>query len=259
MAPNKEETKVAISAEEGIINEWNKKYQSEEADMTIKSSDNLIFRVHSYRMMAASKVFRDMIQIGSKTDQAQEIPLTDQDIETSTVVSLFLDITYAFDMPEPKDCNDFDKDSNLVTFSIKYEAQPAIQYLGKLFYSWVSSGKFRSDLVLVEACRLDDPSLGGAAIAAVGHYPHMTQDSANSGGMLQLQKKADEADPLAKDGYNCDVMDPLGMSLSRFQSLSDRYKLALLRGCQSYVYTRKPQPDWKSASQSFEKYVRKVK
>ncbi|WVQ95656.1 hypothetical protein IAU59_002754 [Kwoniella sp. CBS 9459] len=75
------------------IDDTNRPYQFEDSDITLVSSDGLHFKIHSYHLMAASPVFRDMLTVG-KGSSEQTVQLTDTKFETSSIVALFLQACY---------------------------------------------------------------------------------------------------------------------------------------------------------------------
>ncbi|KZW03528.1 hypothetical protein EXIGLDRAFT_721745 [Exidia glandulosa HHB12029] len=64
-----------------------------DSDVTLRSSDNVLFRVHRANLMACSVTFRDMFHVGKETDEAVQLS------ETSSTLAHLLAMCYPAEDP----------------------------------------------------------------------------------------------------------------------------------------------------------------
>ncbi|OCF33663.1 hypothetical protein I317_02831 [Kwoniella heveanensis CBS 569] len=146
------------------INDTNKDYQVEDGDITLISSDNFHFRIHSYHLMAASSVFRDMIRAGTPPHDRKEVAFTDTKTETGRVIKLFLDICYAKTLRCPKKDDLEDGLGDLVTLLNKYNCKLAWNCLELSLDTWMRQEMVHNDDVFRLAVKADDKELAALAV-----------------------------------------------------------------------------------------------
>ncbi|OCF54656.1 hypothetical protein L486_07788 [Kwoniella mangroviensis CBS 10435] len=121
-----------------LMNSHNEKYQSDDADRIIISSDDISFSAHTDQLKSHSSVLRDMLTTlpslklpsgGEEGGQLPEIALCDQDLEISPNVSLFLDLIYGVDLAPPNYHSSLARFQKVYPLIVKYEAHMAIERL----------------------------------------------------------------------------------------------------------------------------------
>ncbi|OCF43266.1 hypothetical protein I317_02834 [Kwoniella heveanensis CBS 569] len=204
------------------INGCNEAYQHADADITLISSDGFHFKVHSYQLMAS----RGMIHAGALSQKQKEVTFTDERLERSRIVALFLDICYGKPLPPfphygPNTYDELEGSlCDLISFLQKYDCRPAIEHLRLYLGSWIKDVNSSPADSLVLAAKLEDQELAMLAIQETG----LSEDLDNFGCSTELAYI---------DGSS--NMDLSGMWYDRFIEIPDDYKYALLRG---YRYER---------------------
>ncbi|OCF33664.1 hypothetical protein I316_04738 [Kwoniella heveanensis BCC8398] len=149
-----------LSYLEPVINKSNRSYQFGDSNVTLISSDNIRFKVHTFHLMAASAVFRNMLSIGKNGHQGPEVRLTDKAIESSWVISLFLRTCYGHSLPHYADVED--GYLGLIAFIDKYDCKVARESLITSVNSWMGLDKFKKipedyKFALLRACQQGKP------------------------------------------------------------------------------------------------------
>ncbi|WVF68193.1 hypothetical protein IAT40_002958 [Kwoniella sp. CBS 6097] len=193
----------------------NKPYQSEHADITLISSDGLPFKVHSYHLKSASSVFRAMLEIADSDSSSPEVTLTDEAIEHSIVLRIFLDIVHGISLRKPEHCWKEREYECVVAFLKKYEATSALEVVRLSLISWASHGDFMHLEIFILGTMLSDVELCKAAITSPGKQKWDETDY-----------EGDPGDPITG---NRNVMDLSAAPLEYLKKIPDDYKWALMR------------------------------
>ncbi|WVQ95658.1 hypothetical protein IAU59_002756 [Kwoniella sp. CBS 9459] len=197
------------------VTEVNKPYQSEHADITLVSSDGYPFKVHSYHLKSASPVFRAMLEVADCSASSPEVKMTDDDIDRSDVIRIFLDVVHGRPLEEPMADDEYDHMTYepVIAFLQKYEAAAAHEVVRLSLISWARHGKFHQLWLFIYGTMLDDVELCKAAIVSPGRqkwsdyrmehdYPYITSRN---------------------------VMDLSAAPVSFMAKIPDRYRCALLQ------------------------------
>ncbi|WVF68199.1 hypothetical protein IAT40_002964 [Kwoniella sp. CBS 6097] len=174
--PASKKRKTAASSSADVINEYNSPFQFRDSDITLISSDDLHFKVHTFHLMAASpppynnSVFRDMISVGKNSTDQDEVGLSDIDIEKGKILFLYLSLVYGFALGMPK--NSLGRFLRLIKFLHKYECTTAKRTLSLLINSWMDPAQTKEQLSpkigLLLACDLDDMDSASIAMKRTG-------------------------------------------------------------------------------------------
>ncbi|WVQ95655.1 hypothetical protein IAU59_002753 [Kwoniella sp. CBS 9459] len=169
-APEEVNTDERVIKPKFLLNQYNKPYQYEDSDITLISSDNLHFKVHSYHLMVASPVFRDMIRAGNNSENKREVTFTDPRGEMGQVIASFLDLCYGkplVPLPSRKDSRysaTIKHLSDLLSFLTKYECEVPITAFKLYLGSWAGTHEEKSDDFFRFAAQLDDVELAVACL-----------------------------------------------------------------------------------------------
>ncbi|WVN87389.1 uncharacterized protein L203_102568 [Cryptococcus depauperatus CBS 7841] len=198
------------------INNLNRRYQDEDADIILVASDGLRFRVHSYQLRAHSSVFRSMLEL---CDSSHEIILTDDDIEASDIVCLYLDLSMGHE-PDLEATGMVQlgiRCRRLGDFLAKYDAASAKQTFIYALYRWVELEIVSSERVFVVAARMDNRDLCIAALKK---------------GLSWEWKNVASSDEETQAGYaGHSIFDLSAAPLWMIKLTPPTYTLALMRQC----------------------------
>ncbi|WVQ63345.1 uncharacterized protein L199_001497 [Kwoniella botswanensis] len=193
-----------------VINDYNRDYQDSEADVTLISSDGFEFK---YRFSI----------IGDNSDRT--IDLSDETIERSSTVSLFLQTcrgqTPKFSTGQEVYC----LYSDLIDFSKKYDAAPTIQLISAPIYRYFHVKQLSSYYMFELGSRLDAPEMVSLAL----------RNSKNEVWLATETYTADEQEkvknPLATLGNVIDALwtDPSSWSIQLLKTIPADYLFAMLR------------------------------
>ncbi|WVQ95654.1 hypothetical protein IAU59_002752 [Kwoniella sp. CBS 9459] len=175
-----------MSASTPKVDDTNKDYQFKDSDITLISSDKYHFKVHSYHLMAASTVFRDMIAIDPHKSMALEVILTDTEFETGTILSLFFHMCYGERLPHYS--SHYTAYKRLIRFLDKYDCKSGTEILRTSIYTWstMDQDKLQPGYVFTLACHIDDEKLAKRAITLAGGWVWGEDDEEkdrNAGGL----------------------------------------------------------------------------
>ncbi|OCF33659.1 hypothetical protein I316_04733 [Kwoniella heveanensis BCC8398] len=223
------------------INDINRPFQFDDSDITLISSDNLHFKIHSYHLMAASPVFRDMIAIGKGGTETQTVELADTTFETGSIVSLFLDICYGTPLPHYK--VSLTRYLALVKFLNKYDCELAKGVVKGAIHAYMNNCVDGSKDLQPGSCfdiavAMDDIGLMKTSIRRAGtwHFaPYTTSEPDNS--VAKKRYRAAHCIP------NRGVLDLTASTFDDWERIPNDVKFALLRA----TYGDKSQFDYKTA------------
>ncbi|WRT70720.1 uncharacterized protein IL334_007718 [Kwoniella shivajii] len=214
-------------SEPALMNDHNKRFQLDDSNITLISSDGFHFKVHRHQIESAGTVFKAMLELDNTVEVSNHVPFLDEKIEDSFTVSLFLDIIYGNELREPKSTVDFSIYENLLHFMIKYDCTPALQYFRHALFHWVLSPKNKIDPMdmFTIGSATNDVELCVAAIRGTGNWQWSTGNEIG-------QKLVDGT----RKPFNFDrgitgasVMELSAWSLTQFCKIPNTYKFALLR------------------------------
>ncbi|WWD07308.1 hypothetical protein V865_005406 [Kwoniella europaea PYCC6329] len=204
-----------------VINDYNRDYQDSEADVTLISSDGLEFKVHSYILMANSIVFRDMLIIGDSSDRT--INLTDEIMERSSTVSLFLQTCQGQTPKFSTEKEVYCLYKNLIAFSKKYDAPPIIQLISASMYRWFYEKDPSPYYMFRIGIMLDTPEIVAFAIRNGRNRAWSST--------IATEELVKATNPVATLGHV--VGDPFislsSWSLERLKEVPEAYVFAMLR------------------------------
>jgi hypothetical protein len=121
---------------------WSSKYNDENADVELISSDGWHFKVHSYRLQFISSVFffispkqcssllmntrpvfRSMISMATSTTQQNPVTFTDDKFEVGIVIRLFLDAVYTGVVDDFANTDNVNSTMYVIDFARTWECQ----------------------------------------------------------------------------------------------------------------------------------------
>ncbi|KAK6906574.1 hypothetical protein I204_00617 [Kwoniella mangroviensis CBS 8886] len=196
------------------INDYNRNYQDSDADATLISSDG----------SSSSIVFRDMLIIGDNSDR--NIDLSDETIERSSTVSLFLQ-TCQGQTPKLSTQNEvLSEYSDLIDFCKKYDAAPVLRMISASLYRWFHEIDLGSCHIFILGCLLDTPKV--VAFALRNSKP-LTW-SANKM-LITEEEKAKARNPITTLENIVDARwtDPSSWSIELIEMIPEAYLFAMLR------------------------------
>ncbi|WVF68198.1 hypothetical protein IAT40_002963 [Kwoniella sp. CBS 6097] len=233
-----------------IIDDTNKDYQFQDSDITLVSSDDYHFKVHTYQLMAASPVFRDMISTGSSSSDKKEVIFADDQVEDGHTINLFLDICYGRPLILPQNTTILYKlYGDLITFLHKYECRSCTEHLRMCFYAWVpQEDGDHGDHIFRLASRMGDINLAATAI----RYGGSTRWAQPEQKELKRKGYTPEISRIQK----ASIFDLSGMSYDEFACIPDEYKFGLFRACRQGCNMIEPgEADWEEVSEEFKKIM----
>ncbi|KAK4689204.1 hypothetical protein P7C73_g892, partial [Tremellales sp. Uapishka_1] len=170
MASTKD-TKGALD-DKAAIRSYDKTYQSDDADLLLISSDDVVFKVHSYMLKAASSAFRDTLAIGTTSKSTDgtlpEMQLSDTSIEKATVVKSFLDIVYG-GTPSTADLKVIETIGPISQLLKKYDCVRDLRTIGLLLRASVGTD-ISPDTAFSVAAVVDDVETCVCAIRKSGSW-----------------------------------------------------------------------------------------
>ncbi|WVQ82177.1 hypothetical protein IAT38_004305 [Cryptococcus sp. DSM 104549] len=234
-------------------------YNFPDGDIELVSSCSVHFRVHSYKLRAASSVFNAMIDIGGKSEsdgdgapKVQEVVLTDAQLETAAVLTAFLNVIYGKPpkMEEDDGVSKKWRQANmklirpLVSFAGKYDATPVSLTLAFATLSWLQKDLFDPMSAFVLGCALQDVYICKTAIKRGGAWAY--KPDAKTG-----KANTTEFDDGVTGGS---VFDLSAVPLAIFEAIPDVYKMALLRAARKYPVSV-GETDWDGLADEFERGI----
>ncbi|WWC92330.1 uncharacterized protein L201_007284 [Kwoniella dendrophila CBS 6074] len=220
MPPKRTSTSINSNASkkikrEFIVNETNEQYQEDDADVTIISSDQIRFKVHSYVLKAASVKFREML---TSEIINQELVLSDPLLERSSTLSWFLDVCHSKELPAPKSNNKYIPYITLIQLATKYECKLVIQQISLLSHKWCEEQLFEPASVFMIGCALDAPDLTACAIRQCGGWRNSERkDNVDEEAKKKFKNRVGTIQRVA----GASVLDPTAMDFPTFKALPD--------------------------------------
>ncbi|WVW80806.1 hypothetical protein I302_102795 [Kwoniella bestiolae CBS 10118] len=134
-----------------VINTLNKPFQFHDSDINLISADGVVFKIHKNKLQSSSSVFQVMFEAGKHDDNLE---LTDTTLESSNIVSLFLQMIYGHKSDPPIDWLQLKSGYKvLVEFIDKYDASAAREHLCTCLTLWAMTSKFSTDRYLLIGSR----------------------------------------------------------------------------------------------------------
>ncbi|WVF68197.1 hypothetical protein IAT40_002962 [Kwoniella sp. CBS 6097] len=251
--PKATEKQETVNEPEITINEVNEGYQFEDSDITLISSDNLHFKVHSYHLLAASPIFRDMIKLGTEAEKTRQVPFTDDKIETGEIIRLFLDMCYG------KDTENLTSDtlppfSSLVLFLAKYDCLLWIRAVREVIMRGLINSTTSPDCAFDLAVLMEDSDLAASAIRLAGAWTHVVGTKKDTD-----QPKKKRRPKVLRSVHGGGVSLLTAVHYDFFTRIPDDYKFALLRASREAGMTldQKKAP-WPSVAKKFKEVMEAI-
>ncbi|KAH8111705.1 hypothetical protein DFH11DRAFT_574402 [Phellopilus nigrolimitatus] len=109
-----------MDADHALQNNFHSRHNYADGDIILKSSDNVLFRVHSFLLKASSVVFRHMFEMPHDEREPPDAPITLA--EKSGMVATLMDLIYPVDKPPV--FKSFSDMEDVVHILDKYEMHP---------------------------------------------------------------------------------------------------------------------------------------
>lgn len=160
-------------------------YQDTDADLVLLSSDEIVFRVHSFILKRASITFRDMLELSREQSERPEEPIRLN--ETSLVIGDLLHYIYPDSSKIPRVPAKFDHAVDLFTAMDKFQMPKAMAMLRKTIMAIPYSTKPDKALrIYVLACKFNWKEEAGLMLAST------VKVELDSSGSLKLMRNLDE-------------------------------------------------------------------
>ncbi|OCF54695.1 hypothetical protein L486_07829 [Kwoniella mangroviensis CBS 10435] len=228
-----------------IVNEYNRSFQFDDSDLRLVSADGVVFKIHTWKLKAASSVFQVMFESGNNGDTLE---LTDKTLEIGRILCMFLQILYGIKLAEPSSGWDLKRNhEELLRLIDKYDAPAAKQHLTTCFRLWAASEKFESDGYFLLASQLDEYEI---ATTSLKHAMACRRTwTGPSEGMESRQALLSQG----LKGEN--TTDGAGWPLNDFRRLSHEYIFGFMRAKEIVMQPNKPRVDYKLLAAKFEKIM----
>nr|XP_018259754.1 uncharacterized protein I303_07822 [Kwoniella dejecticola CBS 10117]OBR81912.1 hypothetical protein I303_07822 [Kwoniella dejecticola CBS 10117] len=196
-------------------------FQFSDSDLELISSDGQVFRIHKYKLQAASPVFRSVFETGN-------------DDETGPHIGNFLKILYGRELNAPHYYEDLTYTcEGLWRLIEKYDAAPAKEHLHMCLWRWARSCDYSAHRFFWFASQMDFPDIGVAALQSEEILSWRNQ---------QLK--------------GVDTLDLASWSLYDFRQLDHEYILAWCRARRNALPDSAKQLDHKKMGTEFEKIMK---
>ncbi|WVQ63346.1 uncharacterized protein L199_001498 [Kwoniella botswanensis] len=236
-----------------LFNDHSRDFQFEESDVTIRTSDNVTFKIHRFRLMAVSAVFRDMMAIGR--GHKEELCLTDESFEDASTIGKFLCFCYgrSLAVPATKSHKPYQK---LINLCNKYDCPGMLAQLEALVYKWYIEDHLAPRNVFVLGCSLNQPKLAIYGITHAGSW----RWTANSMDITEAEKaRSKDRTAIISSVVGCSVMDPSGLAYHDFKDMPDAWKFSLIRAAWGKIKDGElSKTDWKKIAEDFERIFKMV-
>ncbi|KAK8850574.1 hypothetical protein IAR55_004493 [Kwoniella newhampshirensis] len=239
---------------EEIISDVNRPYQSEDADVILVSSDGLKFKVHSYHLKAASTVFSSMLDIGIP-DQSNLLEFTDNEIEHSRIVVLFLNLVYGKELHFKKETRHYNHEQcyRLVSFLLKYDATTPLRMLRYATHLWLAREALSPFCAFRIGAKMDDVDLCAQALRCCAGWNWSRNDN------ITEEEKRKRSFDLNNTVWNGPCLDPSSWRIATFKEIPDKYLTALLRACRESMKLVRSQNDWIKIGDKFAELMRAMR
>ncbi|WWC92337.1 uncharacterized protein L201_007291 [Kwoniella dendrophila CBS 6074] len=233
-----------------VINDLNKDFQSADSDLIIRSSDDIIFKIHRFYLQAMSEVFRERLSTAVKP--SEEIHLEDSEIEGSVTIAHFLNLCCGKPLTAPKN-NDCKPYQLLIRCLRKYDCPGALTHLEGLSYKWFHENLFCPANLFAMGHSLNSVNLATCGLSQQASWRWAERSSDKTD-----EQKARSRDRTAQcnNVVGASTIDPSGLSRKQFKDIPDDYKFALLRATSDTLIKTEPgKSDWKKISEDFQKIM----
>ncbi|ORY25242.1 hypothetical protein BCR39DRAFT_291604 [Naematelia encephala] len=194
-----------------------------EGDVTLISSDNVSFKIQMFYLQASSAVFRETFAVGElKDDNRDIITFTDEAIESSATIRVFLDTITGKQIPSPQNMT-FDWIRFVSLFARKYDCPLLAAIFRMVLAQCVGAAGLAGNLldprsIFVTAAILDYPEICQNAISNEANWQWGTSEKELTG---------DDKDITGVVGES--VFSPLSMPLQSVRLIPEDYLWALMR------------------------------
>ncbi|WVN88028.1 uncharacterized protein L203_103227 [Cryptococcus depauperatus CBS 7841] len=217
--------------------EENSQHEETKGDIKLIASDGTVFMVHPYCLKSSSRVFCSMLETCDSEVSNEGIVLHDKEIESSSVIRLYLDFVYGNVPTVPdKSWKEFGKVCRLTSrFLIKYDCPPIILAFRLALLEWLADKAIGPHDVFLIASELDNIKLACNALKTSEDWvwPHInSNDIHGSTGVV-----------------DCSVMDLHAAPLYMIEGITPKYMLGLLRATEDSKSMSSG--DWETIAKSF--------
>ncbi|WVO15554.1 hypothetical protein L204_103214 [Cryptococcus depauperatus] len=224
--------------EDDLKVEENSQHEETKGDIKLIASDGTVFMVHPYCLKSSSRVFCSMLETCDSEVSNEGIVLHDKEIESSSVIRLYLDFVYGNVPTVPdKSWKEFGKVCRLTSrFLIKYDCPPIILAFRLALLEWLADKVIGPHDVFLIASELDNIKLACNALKTAEDWvwPHInSNDIHGSTGVV-----------------DCSVMDLHAAPLYMIEGITPKYMLGLLRATEDSKSMSSG--DWETIAKSFE-------
>ncbi|KAK6906573.1 hypothetical protein I204_00618 [Kwoniella mangroviensis CBS 8886] len=236
-----------------LFDDHSRDFQFEDSDVTIRTSDDVTFKIHRFHLMAVSAVFCDMMAIGK--GQNEELCLTDESFEDASTIGKFLYFCYGKSLPAPatKEHTPYQK---LINLCNKYECPGVLAHLEALVYKWYIEDCLCPRNVFVLGYSLNQPKLAIYGITHAGNW----QWSETSMDITEAEKtKSKDRTAVISSVIGCSALDPSGLTYHDFVDIPDAWKFPLVRATWGKIKDGElSKTDWKKIAEDFERIFKMV-
>ncbi|KAK4689199.1 hypothetical protein P7C73_g893, partial [Tremellales sp. Uapishka_1] len=221
---------------------YNRSCQDGDADFLLISSDNEVFKVHTYVLKAASSVLKDTLTIVTAPQPTDatlpEVRLTDTLIESRQIVKLFLDILYDRPFLDPATAKQGRTLPSVLSLLKKYDCSKDLRMMGLRLRALMDVRKSGIDpmRVFAAAAQVDDVETCICAIRKQGS--NVWKADVKEGREMEMGLKGGA------------VFDLTAAPLFYFEIVPARYLAALARASRE-KNTGSRKADWEKVADEF--------
>nr|ODN78223.1 hypothetical protein L203_06145 [Cryptococcus depauperatus CBS 7841] len=249
--------------------EENSQHEETKGDIKLIASDGTVFMVHPYCLQSSSRVFCSMLETCDSEVNNEGIVLHDTEIESSTVIRLYLDFVYGNVPVVPEEGKHaLGKLCRLtLKFLVKYDCAPIILAFRLALLEWLADKVIEPHDVFLIASELDNIKLAGSALRNAkpwvwGPVSHNSQQHLQCPAKLMTMTFHTSVNPLSLSKVDSDdihgsdgvagrsVMDLHAAPLYMIGGITPKYMLGLLRATR--YHKSMPSRHWETIAKSFE-------
>ncbi|WVO15565.1 hypothetical protein L204_103225 [Cryptococcus depauperatus] len=222
--------------------EENPQHEETKGDIKLIASDGTVFMVHPYCLQSSSRVFCSMLETCDSEVNNEGIVLHDTEIESSSVIRLYLDFVYGNVPTIPEEGKHaLGKVCRLtLKFLVKYDCAPIILAFRLALLEWLADKVIEPHDVFLIASELDNIKLAGSALRNAKPWVWGPVDSDDIHGSDGVEGRS--------------VMDLHAAPLYLIGGITPKYMLGLLRATR--YHKSMPSRHWETIAKSFEECMR---